>query len=229
MKVEFFHDVICSFCFPMSYKMRQIARQLPEVEVVHRSFVLAWTKEDLIRMFGSLSQAKTEILHHWENANLTDPLKRFNPTGMAKTTFDFPTSKYPLLAAKAAGIIGGESDYWDVFDALQERLFIKNQDISNLEVIYDVMKTTNIDFLNWKRQFEAEETELQVKKDMEQAIAYRISSVPTLIMDGVYQLNGSQPIEDIISDLQSVSNTMDTKASNQGDSCRLDGGAWQCD
>ncbi|HCW73424.1 MAG TPA: DsbA family protein, partial [Clostridiaceae bacterium] len=32
--IEFFHDVICSFCFPMSYRMRQLQKLMPEIEIV---------------------------------------------------------------------------------------------------------------------------------------------------------------------------------------------------
>lgn len=38
--IEFFHDVICSFCFPMSYRMRRLQEMMPDVEIVHRSFAL---------------------------------------------------------------------------------------------------------------------------------------------------------------------------------------------
>lgn len=38
--IEFFHDVICSFCFPMSYRMRRLKEIMPDVEIVHRSFAL---------------------------------------------------------------------------------------------------------------------------------------------------------------------------------------------
>lgn len=33
VKIEFFHDVICSFCFPMSYRMRQLVEQMEYVEI----------------------------------------------------------------------------------------------------------------------------------------------------------------------------------------------------
>lgn len=38
VEIEFFHDVICSFCFPMSYRMRQLQEQMPDLQIVHRSY-----------------------------------------------------------------------------------------------------------------------------------------------------------------------------------------------
>ncbi|KAJ73436.1 DSBA oxidoreductase [Enterococcus faecalis AZ19] len=37
MKIEFFHDVICSFCFPMSDRMHEIQQEFPDIELIHRS------------------------------------------------------------------------------------------------------------------------------------------------------------------------------------------------
>nr|WP_242541661.1 DsbA family protein [Vagococcus fluvialis] len=116
MKIEFFHDVICSFCFPMSYRMRQVQKKYPNIEIIHRSFALAWEEEDLNKMFGNRDNAKKEILGHWEHANQNDDLHRFNIEGMKQADFPFPTSKNGLLASKAAKLIGGEEAYWQVFD-----------------------------------------------------------------------------------------------------------------
>ena len=51
MQVEFFHDVICSFCFPMSYRMRKVAAKYPKLNITHRSFALELEAEKFIRMF----------------------------------------------------------------------------------------------------------------------------------------------------------------------------------
>ena len=72
--VEFFHDVICSFCFPMSYRMRKLQEMMPEIEIVHRSYALVKSERDFDRMFGSRKAAKEEIIGHWEHANKNDDL-----------------------------------------------------------------------------------------------------------------------------------------------------------
>lgn len=144
--IEFFHDVICSFCFPMSYRMRKLAGMMPEVEVVHRSFALVKEEYDFDRMFGSRAAAKNEILSHWEHANQNDDLHRFNIQGMRQTNFPFPTSMKGLIACKAAFFVGGDAAYWDVFDALQNALFVQNRNIGEQNVIDDVIRETDIDF-----------------------------------------------------------------------------------
>ena len=142
IKIEFFHDVICSFCFPMSARMRKITEKYNNIEVIHRSFALGWQAEDFIRGFGSREAVKPEVLNHWAQANQNDDEHRFNIEGMRQTDFNFPISKPGLLATKAAGIIGGDDMYWDVFDRIQNKLFVENKNIEDIEVIEEAVKET---------------------------------------------------------------------------------------
>ncbi len=166
MKVEFFHDVICSFCFPMSYRMRQLQVMMPDIEIVHRSFALAKSEHDFDRMFGSREAAKNEILEHWEHANENDDLHRFNITGMRQADFPFPSSMNVLEACKAAYFAAGSAGYWDVFDALQRALFVQGRNIEAQHVIEDCVKETGIDFEKWKQQAGMSKTKEAVEEDL---------------------------------------------------------------
>ena len=204
MKIEFFHDTICSFCFPMSYKMRIIAEEMLNLEIVHRSFSLSWEKSNLIDMSGSLENAKNEILEHWKHANETDPLRRFNIEGMRNAGFDFPTSKNPLLASKAAGILWGESCYWDLFDAMQRAMFTESRDISSVDVIGECVRACDLDFDAWEKQFHDPSTMKKVQEDLELVLKYCINSVPTLIVDGKHKISGSLPMDKVKSYLMEL-------------------------
>ena len=58
LKIEFFHDVICSFCFPNVCKNAQGCKDLIILRINHLSFALAWSEEDFIRQFGSREAVK---------------------------------------------------------------------------------------------------------------------------------------------------------------------------
>ncbi len=175
IKIEFFHDVICSFCFPMSARMRRIAMKYNNIEIHHRSFALGWEAEDFIRSFGSREAVKPEVLGHWAHANKNDDEHRFNIEGMRQTDFNFPISKPGLIAAKAAGLIGGDNMYWDVFDRIQYKLFVENKNIEDIAVLEEAVKETSISFANWKAQFENDETEKAVLADLQRAQAYGVN------------------------------------------------------
>ncbi|MCL2566741.1 MAG: DsbA family protein [Alphaproteobacteria bacterium] len=201
IKVEFFHDVICSFCFPMSWRMRQIASAMPDIEIVHRSFALVHEPRDFNSMFDSHHAAKEEILKHWEHANINDDGHRFNIDGMRKTDFLFPYSMPALIAAKAAYLVGGNNSYWDIFDALQEGLFVKNLNISDTAVIEKIVQSTNINFAEWQEFFNSPQSLLGVEEDLSLANSYGITSAPTLVINKKYVIVGAQKLETIMQGL----------------------------
>lgn len=196
--VEFFHDVICSFCFPMSYRMRQVQAMMPEADIVHRCFALVKAEDDFDPMFGSRAAAKEEILGHWAQANQNDDLHRFNIDGMRRANFPFPTSIKSLIACKAAFFTGGDAQYWDVFDALQNALFVQNRDIGAPDVIKAVVRETGINFEKWNRHYDDIRTRQSVEADLRLAESYGIHSVPCLIINGKYRVGGAQGLPQII-------------------------------
>ena len=232
MKIEFFHDVICSFCFPMSYRMRKIQERYPNVEIIHRSFALAWEPEDFNWMFGNRDNAKNEILGHWEHANQNDDLHRFNIEGMKEADFPFPTSKNGLLAAKAAKLIGGEEAYWQVFDNLQESLFVKNQDIESIDVIKEAVVAAGIDWDKFEPVFQSEDALEAVNEDLRLGIRYGIQGAPFLVINEKYGINGAQPMEVIEETIEKIAVEVHEPLTliEDGSSCSLDeNGTWVCD
>ena len=204
MKVEFFHDVICSFCFPMSHRMRKMVDKYPKLDVIHRSFALGWEEEQFIEMFGSHEAVKPEVLSHWISANQNDELNRFNIKGMKEQDFLFPISKPALVAAKAAGIVGGQDVYWEVFDALQNGLFVESKDVADVKVIEDIIQSTSINFDAWKAAFEKEEAEQATLEDMILAKQYGLQGAPALVIEGKYLISGAQPQEIIEQTLETI-------------------------
>ncbi len=209
LTIEFFHDVVCSYCFPISYRMRQIAARFPNAKIIHRSFALAKTPDDLVRMFGSHEGAKKEIVEHWVHANENDDLHRFCIEGMQKTSFLFPTSMNPLLACKAAYLVADknqEEAYWNVFDALQEALFVHNQNIADAKIIEEAIQKalaiSEISLEKWQQIWQTEESKNAVEADLALAEKYGIHGVPCLVINGQRRVNGAYQTERIIQILE---------------------------
>ncbi|NLL48162.1 MAG: DsbA family protein [Firmicutes bacterium] len=202
--IEFFHDVICSFCFPMSYRMRELAKLMPEVEIVHRSFALVREEAEFDQMFGSRAAAKDEVLTHWEQANQNDDLHRFNIQGMREADFPFPTSMKGLLACKAASLVGGEAAYWDLFDALQNAFFVQSRNIGDQDVINEIVRETGLDFGKWQDHYQDPKTLEAVERDLRLVEHYGITSVPTLIINGKRPVVGALPLPRVMSSIQKV-------------------------
>lgn len=229
VKIEFFHDVICSFCFPMSYRMRQLVEQMEYVEIIHRSFALVRDENDFDRMFGSRVAAKEEIIKHWAQANENDDLHRFNIAGMKEESFLFPTSMKGLIACKAGYLTAGEAGYWDVFDALQQGLFVQSKNIEDQAVIEACVKSTSIDFKRWKQYYMEVETKEMVENDLSLAAQYGINSVPCLIVEGKYKISGAQPLNKIIEAVERIGDLKKAEEKEMtGAACSLDGNKMNC-
>jgi len=236
MKIEFFHDVICSFCFPMSDRMHEIQQEFPEIELIHRSFALGWSTNDFETMFGSRAAVKEEVLTHWVHANQNDSKHRFNIEGMRKQRFDFPTSKNALLAVKAAGYIGNQDTYWLLFDKLQEGLFMRSLNIEEPEVIEELVKETTIDFALWKEAVASEAVWTAVQEDFALASAYGLQGVPALIINQKYLINGAVPKQKISQTIQKILAEEKqqqplvsfTPSSEESASCEFKEGTWTC-
>lgn len=235
MQVEFFHDVICSFCFPMSYRMRKVAEKYPRLEIKHRSFALGWEEEQFIRQFGSHEAVKPEVLSHWGHANQNDDEHRFNIEGMREQDFLFPTSKNGLMAAKAAGIVAGDDGYWDVFDGIQAALFVQNKDISERSVLEEVVKETDVNFEEWQAQYNKAETEQAVLEDLQRVQAYGIQGAPALVVNQKYLISGAQPQKVIEKSLEKIAEEEGFPLQGlqplgpDGQACRFVDGEWICD
>lgn len=237
MRVEFFHDVICSFCFPMSHRMRKIAKKYNNLEIIHRSFALGWEKEDFIRSFGSREAVKPEVLNHWKHANEHDEQKRFNIEGMRKADFLFPLSKPGLLTAKAAGLVGGEEMYWAVFDRIQQKLFMENKNVEDRAVLEEAVREAGLSISDWQAQFEQKSTEEAVLRDLQLAREYGVNSAPTLVIEGKYAVSGALPEEELEKVFEKIASEEGLPlrslkvfgSENSAGACRIDEDQWVCD
>ena len=111
-----------------------------------------------------------------------------------------------LKACKVAKMVGSEDLYWDVFDKLQEALFTHNKNIDDDNVIYELIKETDLDFDKWLEVYNSEEVIVEVETDLYLAKQYNIKSVPALIIDQKYILKGAQPYEVILESLTEIYN-----------------------
>ena len=211
----------------MSNRMRQLQKMMPEAQIVHRSYALVKSERDFDKMFGSRAAAKAEIMSHWELANRNDDLHRFNISGMQQADFPFPTSMKALIACKAAYFTAGEAGYWNVFDALQNALFVQNRNIEENNVIEDCVKKSGIDFAVWEQHYNSGETKDAVERDILLAKQNNIQGVPCLIIDGKQHISGAQPLSKIIQLINSVVETKE-QPFTAGASCQLVEGKVEC-
>ena len=91
MYIDYFHSVMCGYCFIMSKRMRKIVKTFPEIKIIHRSFPLKRDKTVIESDF----EGKREI------ANRIDDEPRLNTERMKNAAFPMSTSHLPMIGIQA--------------------------------------------------------------------------------------------------------------------------------
>lgn len=193
--VEFFHDVLCSWCYVFSPRLRRLVRELPQVRVVHRSFALAPTPRSIVAIFGSKEAGRREILQHWRAANVNDEGRRIRADLMERRSYDYPYSMPGLRACKAAEFQGGQEAHWDYFDRVQRAHLTECRNIADEEILLDCARNVSLSLERFRADVRSQETEEAVLADMGRALSLGISAVPTIVLDGRWTMSGAQPYD----------------------------------
>ena len=64
LTVDFFHDVVCCWCFNISSRMRALAAEF-DLDIRHRTFVLQASRAEMAARWGTPEDARETILGHW--------------------------------------------------------------------------------------------------------------------------------------------------------------------
>ncbi len=196
MEIEFFHDVLCAWCYALSPRLRRLTEEFPDIQVIHRSFPLAPQPEDIAHMFGSKEKGKKDILTHWEAANMNDDEHRINADLMKQRDFDYPYSTPGLLACKAAELQGGQEMHWAYFDKAQEAHLTLCRNVADFDVLVDIAREIGLDVDRFKADLFSEEVKLALHRDMDRALELGVEATPTLVANG-RMLTGAVPYESL--------------------------------
>ncbi len=203
IKVDFFHDVVCSWCYVISPRLRKLAEEL-SLDVHHHAFALSATKEDMVQMFGSRSKAKKVILGHWQQCAKVEDQKRINVEGMRQKNFEYPTSLPGLLGCKAAQKQAGDKGHWDYFDAVQRAHLSENRNIADSEVLISLAVELGLDVERFKEDCQDPELQKEIMQDQQLAQKLGIQAVPTLVINDRWILSGAQPLDVLRSQIQQI-------------------------
>jgi len=196
MEIEFFHDVLCAWCYALSPRLRRLTEEFPDIQVIHRSFPLAPQPEDIAHMFGSKEKGKKNILKHWKAANMNDDEHRINAELMEQRDFDYPYSTPALLACKAAEMQGAQEMHWNYFDKAQEAHLTLCRNVADFDVLVDIARELGLDVDRFKMDLYSQEAQLALHRDIDRALELGVEATPTLVANGRI-LTGAVPYESL--------------------------------
>ncbi|BBD71999.1 DSBA oxidoreductase [Sulfodiicoccus acidiphilus] len=203
LKVTFFHDVICPFCYVTSKRLRRVVPEF-KVEVVHKSFSIISSLEDL-----KFVAPDEESVREFFKSEFSI-LKRFMPDYeegkvISKGNLGYVWSMPPLMACKAAEFQRGSEGYWEYFDRAQDAFFLEGQNVADEEVLLSIAKSLNFDVERFREDMGAKKTKLAVISDEEEARAMGIRGVPALIINDQWIVRGvptEEKLRDVFSDIE---------------------------
>ncbi|GMM90475.1 DsbA family protein [Vibrio fortis] len=184
IRIEFFHDVVCGWCYIQSPILRKIQEKY-NVEVIHRCFVLQRTPQEMAVRFGSLNNAKKEILRHWESCQKFEgSVGRFNIEGMNKASFSYPSGMLAAQACKASDRLAGPSAHWDMFDALQRAHLQRAENIGDLDVVLKTAVQLGFDSNEFLKAMYDLSTFESIEEDNRWARELDIQTIPAFSVNG---------------------------------------------
>lgn len=204
LTIDFFHDVVCCWCFNISSRMRSLANEF-DLDIRHRSFVLQASRHEMAARWGTPDQARETILGHWSGCReASDRPDLIDVEAMRAARFDYPHGFEAALACKAAEAIGGQAAHWDMFDRIQLAHLSEARDIADPEVLAEAARDTGLDAEAFARAMADPATAQAVEADRRAARLLQVRTIPALIIrdTGARLVNG--PIEDLRAQLRAA-------------------------
>lgn len=202
LTLEFFHDVVCGWCYNLSPRLRRLTEEF-DLDVRHRAFVLQDSPERMAEVFGSPAEAKATILGHWAACReASEAPERFDIEGMRAAAFDYPHGLPAALSCVAAERLGGPEAHWRLFDALQAAHLGEARNVADWGVLAEVAGDTGLDVDRF-RELVADPHTLEILDGhRRRAHLLQVSQVPTVIVRETGRRLVNAPLEDLRAQLR---------------------------
>ena len=193
LTIDFYHDVVCCWCFNISSRMRGLAGEF-DLDIRHRTFVLQASREEMAARWGTPQQARETILGHWTACRqASDRPDLVNIEAMRKAGFDYPHGWTAALACKVAESLGGQTAHWDMFDRIQMMHLAEARNIADPDVLKSAAVEAGLDPAAFARGVSDPQIARAVEFDRKDARARGIQSIPALVIrsTGARLVNGT--------------------------------------
>ncbi|MFC3615381.1 DsbA family protein [Lutimaribacter marinistellae] len=201
LTVDFFHDVVCCWCFNISSRMRSLTEDF-NLGIRHLTFVLQASPAEMASRRGTPEDARETILGHWAVCRqVSDRPELFDTDAMRAAPFDYRHGMTAALGCKAAERIGGQPAHWEMFDRLQHVHLAEARSVAHPEVVLSAARELGLK----ATVFDDPGTRRAVETDRQKARTLQVRVVPTPIVreTGTRFVNG--PHEDLTAQLYAAS------------------------
>jgi len=197
LTLDFFHDVVCCWCFNISARMRRLASEF-DLDIRHRTFVLQASPAEMRTRWGSPDEARQTILGHWDTCRaVSDQPELIDVDAMREAEFDYPHGYTAALACKAAETLGGQEAHWTLFDRIQRAHLSEARNIANPAELAQLAQAVGLDLGQLSLAMTDPAIARDVEADRQRARALLVRAIPALVIreTGTRLVNG--PLDDL--------------------------------
>ena len=204
LTIDFFHDVVCCWCFNISSRMRDLLAEF-DLDIRHRTFVLQASRAEMAARWGTPQDARETILGRWAVCRkVSDRPELVDIDAMRAAPFDYPHGMTAALGCKAAERLGGQSAHWDMFDCLQRAHLTEARNIADPARVLHVARELGFEAATFAEVFDDPATAQAVEVDRQHARALKVRSIPTLIVRETGARLNNGPREDLAAQLRAA-------------------------
>jgi len=205
LTVDFFHDVVCCWCFNISSRMRVLADAF-DLDIRHRTFVLQASRAEMAVRWGVPEDARESILGHWAVCRgVSDRPELVDIDAMRVAPFYYlHGGMTAALGCKAAERLGGQNAHWDMFDRLQRAHLTEARNVADPATVIHIARELGLEAVAFAEVFEDPATLRAVEADRQLSRALQVRCIPTLIVrdTGARLVNG--PRADLAAQLRAA-------------------------
>ncbi|MBO3741993.1 DsbA family oxidoreductase [Actinoplanes flavus] len=208
MDVQVWSDVVCPWCYIGKRRLENALDAFEgPVTVTYRAYQLDPApvpdplplKQAMAAKFGGPARAE-QMFAHVTGIGASEGLNLHFDRAIAANTF----AAHRLIAWAQT-----QDRQADMLDALQRAHFTDGIDIGSLPALAAVAGSIDLDGTAALAYLETDAGSEAVRIDMEEARALRISSVPTFVIDGKYQVQGAQETKTLVAAFAEIARRAD--------------------
>ncbi|BCU67495.1 DSBA oxidoreductase [Sulfolobales archaeon HS-7] len=190
LKLTFFHDVICPFCYVTARRLMQALKEFDgNIEVIHKAFAIISSLEDLKLVAPTEEDAKDFFKK--EMAILKGYYPEYNPDEVVnKGEFSYVWSIPALKACKVAEKFEGQPGHEKMFLRLGDEFFMRGRDITNEKFLASIAEELGYNRETFMNEFNRKETYYAVVLDEDEAHALGIHGVPSILVNDKWLIKG---------------------------------------
>lgn len=194
VRIDVWSDFVCPWCFLVTISLQELSENF-EIEIVRHAYEL--------RPFGSppMPQEYRDYIDNVGHPRMVAMAREYygveifaGPTGI--------DSRKALIGAKYAEAQGKGPEY---HDAVYRAYWLEGRSIDDGDVLAEIAQRLGMDGTAFRTALDSRELNVLVNVDIDQARRYGISSVPALVFNNKYLVNGAQPydvLKDVVRQIQ---------------------------